>query len=65
VDNLNVTITGTQAHGASPWSSVDPIVTSAQAIMGLQTILSRNVNITENPAVVTVGAIHGGLRHNI
>ena len=65
VDNLNVTITGTQAHGASPWSSVDPIVTSAQAIMGLQTILSRNVNITENPAVVTVGAIHGGIRHNI
>ena len=58
VDNLNVTITGTQAHGASPWSSVDPIVTSAQAIMGLQTILSRNVNITENPAVVTVSS-HG------
>ncbi|MBY5951225.1 amidohydrolase [Algoriphagus marincola] len=65
VDNLEVTITGTQAHGAAPWSSVDPIVTSAQAIMGLQTILSRNVNITENPAVVTVGAIHGGIRHNI
>jgi amidohydrolase len=65
VDNLDVTITGTQAHGAAPWSSVDPIVTAAQAIMGLQTILSRNVNITENPAVVTVGAIHGGIRHNI
>ncbi len=65
VDNLEVTITGTQAHGASPWSGVDPIVTSAQAILGLQTILSRNVNIAENPAVVTVGAIHGGIRHNI
>ncbi|TDQ14652.1 amidohydrolase [Algoriphagus boseongensis] len=65
VDDLNVTITGTQAHGASPWSSVDPIVTSAQAILGLQTILSRSVNITQNPAVVTVGAIHGGIRHNI
>lgn len=65
VDNLDVTISGTQAHGASPWSGIDPIVTSAQAILGLQTILSRNVNITENPAVVTVGAIHGGIRHNI
>ncbi|TNF40743.1 MAG: amidohydrolase [Cytophagales bacterium] len=65
VDNLDVTITGTQAHGASPWSSVDPIVTASQAIMGLQTILSRSVNITQNPAVVTVGAIHGGIRHNI
>lgn len=65
VDNLEVSITGTQAHGASPWSGIDPIVTSAQAILGLQTILSRNVNITENPAVVTIGAIHGGIRHNI
>ncbi|MFC3416053.1 amidohydrolase [Algoriphagus hitonicola] len=65
VDNLEVTISGTQAHGASPWSSVDPIVTASQAVMGLQTILSRNVNITENPAVVTIGAIHGGIRHNI
>lgn len=65
VDNLEITVHGTQAHGASPWSGVDPIVTSAQIISGLQTILSRNVNITENPAVVTVGAIHGGIRHNI
>ncbi|WP_296698435.1 amidohydrolase [Algoriphagus sp.] len=65
VDNLEITINGTQAHGAAPWSSVDPIVTSAQIITGLQTILSRNVNITENPAVVTIGAIHGGIRHNI
>ena len=65
VDNLEITVHGTQAHGASPWSGVDPIVTSAQIIGGLQTILSRNVNITENPAVVTVGAIHGGIRHNI
>lgn len=65
VDGLNVTIKGTQAHGASPWSGVDPIVTSSQIVMGLQTILSRNVNITQNPAVVTIGAIHGGIRHNI
>ncbi len=65
VDNLEITLTGTQAHGASPWSSVDPVVTSSQIVMGLQTILSRNVNISENPAVVTIGAIHGGIRHNI
>ncbi len=65
VDNLEIIVHGTQAHGASPWSGVDPIVTSSQIIMGLQTILSRSVNVTQNPAVVTVGAIHGGIRHNI
>ncbi|MDG1277594.1 MAG: amidohydrolase [Algoriphagus sp.] len=65
VDNLKITVNGTQAHGASPWSGVDPIVTSSQIVMGLQTILSRNVNVTQNPAVVTIGAIHGGIRSNI
>ena len=65
VDNLEITVHGTQAHGASPWSGVDPIVTSAQILTGLQTIISRNVNIPLSPAVVTVGAIHGGIRHNI
>ncbi len=65
VDILGINVLGTQAHGASPWSGVDPIVTSAQIITGLQTILSRSVNVTQNPAVVTVGAIHGGIRHNI
>ncbi|MEP1086297.1 amidohydrolase [Algoriphagus sp.] len=65
VDNLEITVKGVQAHGAYPWSSVDPIVTSSQIIMGLQTILSRSVNVTQNPAVVTIGAIHGGIRHNI
>ena len=65
VDILGINVTGTQAHGASPWSGVDPIVTSAQIVTGLQTILSRSVNVTENPAVVTVGSIHGGIRHNI
>jgi amidohydrolase len=65
VDNLEITVKGVQAHGAYPWSSVDPIVASSQIIMGLQTILSRSVNVTQNPAVVTIGAIHGGIRHNI
>ncbi|MEX2593868.1 MAG: amidohydrolase [Anditalea sp.] len=65
VDNLRIEINGKQAHGAYPWSSVDPIVTASQIVMGLQTIVSRNVNITEIPAVVTVGSIHGGIRSNI
>src|SRR5690606_18655838 len=50
---------------AEPWSSVDPILVSAQIIYALQTVVSRNVNITENAAVVTIGAIHGGNRSNI
>jgi amidohydrolase len=65
VDNLEIIVHGTQAHGASPWFGVDPIVTASQIVTGLQTILSRSVNVTQNPAVVTVGAIHGGIRHNI
>lgn len=65
VDNLKITVNGRQAHGAAPWASVDPIVTSSQIITGLQTIISRSVNITENPAVVTIGAINGGVRQNI
>lgn len=65
VDILGIDVHGTQSHGAAPWSGVDPVVTSAQIVTGLQTILSRSVNVTENPAVVSVGAIHGGIRHNI
>lgn len=65
VDMLGINVHGTQSHGASPWSGVDPIVTSSQIVVGLQTILSRSVNITQNPAIVTIGAIHGGIRHNI
>ncbi len=65
VNDMKITIKGRQAHGAAPWSSVDPIVVSAQIINALQTIVSRNLNITENPGVVTIGAIHGGVRSNI
>jgi amidohydrolase len=65
VDELEITVNGKQAHGAYPWSSVDPIVTASQIVMGLQTVVSRNVKITEIPAIVTIGAIHGGVRHNI
>ncbi|MGV3547278.1 MAG: amidohydrolase [Pedobacter sp.] len=65
VNDMKITVTGQQAHGAYPWSSVDPIVVSAQIVNNLQTIVSRNLNITENPGVVTIGSIQGGLRSNI
>ena len=63
--DLKITVNGKPSHGASPWYSVDPIVVSAQIINSLQTIVSRNVNLTENPSVVTIGSIHGGNRFNI
>jgi amidohydrolase len=65
VDQLSIKVNGKQAHGANPWMGIDPIVTASQIVMGLQTIVSRNVNITKDPAIVTVGAIHGGIRQNI
>ncbi len=65
VSDMKITIKGTQAHGAYPWSSIDPIVVAAQVINQLQTIVSRNLNVTENPGVVTIGSIHGGVRSNI
>jgi amidohydrolase len=62
---MKITVKGRQSHGAAPWDSVDPIVTSAQIINALQTIISRNVDVTENAGVVTIGAINGGNRSNI
>ena len=65
VNDMKIIIKGRSAHGAYPWSSIDPIVVSAQIINNLQTIVSRNLNITENAGVVTIGSIHGGNRSNI
>ena len=65
VNDMRIVIKGRSAHGAYPWSSIDPIVVSAQIINNLQTIVSRNLNITENAGVVTIGSIHGGNRSNI
>ncbi|MHA4893442.1 amidohydrolase [Pedobacter sp. PWIIR3] len=65
VNDMKIVITGRQAHGAYPWSSIDPIVISSQIVNNLQTIVSRNLNVTENPGVVTIGAINGGVRSNI
>lgn len=64
-DIFRITIRGRQSHGAAPWLSVDPIVTGAQIIMGLQTIVSRNLPLTEQAAVLTIGAFHAGNRENI
>lgn len=64
-DNWRVVIHGRQAHGAQPWRSVDPVVIGAQIINGFQTIISRNVDLTAGPAVLTVGAFNGGIRENI
>ena len=64
-DTLKITVQGRQTHGAAPWLGVDPIVTAAQVVLGLQTIVSRGVDITHEPAVVTLGMIRGGQRENI
>jgi amidohydrolase len=64
-DSFRIKIRGKQTHGAVPWGGVDPIVIGAQIVNALQTIVSRNVNIAEAPAVVTVAMFHGGVRFNI
>lgn len=64
-DWFYVTVHGKQSHGSQPWSGVDPIVVSAEIIQGLQTIVSRQIDLTEQPAVVTVGKITSGVRANI
>ncbi len=58
-------VQGKQTHGSRPWQGIDPIVIAAQIINGLQTVVSRQVDITLNPAVVSVGIIKGGVRNNI
>ena len=64
-DTVNITVRGKQTHGAAPWDGVDPIVVSAQIVTALQTIVSRQVDLTAAPAVVTIGRINGGVRFNI
>jgi len=64
-DDFRVFIRGNQTHAAMPWRGVDPIVVGSQIVMGLQTIVSRRMNITHEPSVVTVGVFQGGVRHNI
>jgi len=65
VDGVDIKVKGRGAHGATPWDSVDPIVISAQIITGLQTIISRQTELTKAGAVITIGSIHAGIRRNI
>ena len=64
-DRIRITVNGRQTHGALPWRGVDPIVISSQIVLGLQTIVSRQIDVTLEPAVVSIGAIKGGVRDNI
>jgi len=64
-DWFTIKVRGKQTHGSQPWGGIDPVVVSSQIINGLQTIVSRQINLTENPAVISVSTIHGGVRSNI
>jgi amidohydrolase len=64
-DGLRIVVRGRQTHGAIPWGGVDPIVVASQIVIALQTIVSRQVDLTTSPAVITVGSIQGGVRGNI
>ena len=64
-DRIRITVHGKQTHGGMPWGGVDPIVASAAIITGLQTIVSRETDLTNGAAVVSIGSIQGGVRNNI
>src|SRR3954470_21347598 len=64
-DWFTIKVKGKGTHGASPWTGVDPIVVSAQIVNGLQQIVSRQMELTKAPVVITVGKISGGVRSNI
>jgi len=62
---LRIVVHGRQTHGAMPWNGVDPVVVASQIVLGLQTIVSRQTDLTASPAIVTVATINGGVRNNI
>jgi amidohydrolase len=64
-DTFGIVVQGRQTHGALPWNGVDPVVVAAQIVLGLQTIVSRQTDLTVTPAVITVGSLHAGERANI
>jgi amidohydrolase len=64
-DSIKIDVLGRQTHGSSPWRGVDPVVTAAQIILALQTIPSRQLDVTLTPAVLTISTVHGGVRANI
>ena len=64
-DGLRIVVRGKQTHGAMPWGGVDPVVVASQIVLGLQTIASRQLDVTQAPSIVTIASIHGGVRGNI
>ncbi|MDD0812132.1 amidohydrolase [Curvibacter sp. RS43] len=64
-DDITIEVTGRGGHGSAPWLGVDPVVAAGQVVLGLQTVVSRQLNLTQDPVVVTVGAINGGNRGNV
>lgn len=64
-DWLDIVVKGKGSHGSQPWKGIDPIMVSAQILQGLQTIVSRQAELTKAPIVITVGKIQGGIRSNI
>ena len=64
-DWVYINVKGAQTHGAWPWRGVDPVITSAQILTGLQNIVSRQIDVSKQPAVVTIATINGGTRKNI
>lgn len=64
-DRFVLRIKGSQTHGAMPWNGVDPIVVASQVVLGLQTIVSRQVDVTLAPSIISVGRIEGGVRNNV
>jgi len=64
-DVFKITVKGRQSHGARPWDGIDPIVVASQIMIGLQTIASRQVDVTLAPSIISVGRISGGVRYNV
>ncbi len=64
-DDFQIRVRGNQTHAAMPWRGIDPIVVGSQIVLGLQTIVSRRMEITKEPSIVTVGVFQSGVRHNI
>jgi amidohydrolase len=64
-DWFTIKVKGKQTHGSQPWAGIDPVAVSAQIVNGLQTIVSRQTDLTKNPAVISVSTFHGGVRSNI
>ncbi|MEK7793481.1 MAG: amidohydrolase, partial [Candidatus Hydrogenedentota bacterium] len=64
-DEFRITVKGRQTHAAMPWAGIDPIVVASQIVIGLQTIVSRQIESIAAPAIITVGTFNGGVRNNI